>query len=79
MEIRKTSREDALKNDPFRDFHVWWDDLAYEHLEKLVSIIDSAEREEDVQKILTEIPLLLVQHLGGGHGRWVLPKQKLGA
>ncbi len=74
----KISRANTLKDDPLRDFFVWWDDLTYDDIEKLEIAIKSAKREEDVQEILTEIPLLLIQHLGGGHGRWVLPKKKLG-
>jgi hypothetical protein len=76
--MKKTTRETLLKDVPLRDFFVWWDDLAYGDLEKLEIAIESAEREEDIQKIITEIPLLLVQHLHGGGGRWVLPKKRLG-
>lgn len=73
------NKEDFLRDDPLREFHVWWNDLTDGDLTKLETAIESAKREEDVQKILTEIPLLLVQHLVGGGGRWVIPKQKLGS
>ena len=56
----------------------WWADLTYDDVSKLERTIESAKKEEDIQKIITELPLLLVQHLRAG-GRWVLPKQKLGA
>jgi hypothetical protein len=32
-----------------------------------------------MQRLLTKRPALLVQHLTGGHGRWVIPKKKLGS
>jgi hypothetical protein len=41
--------------------------------------IDSAEDERAIQRYLEEHPLLMVQHLGGGHGRWVLPQKDLGS
>lgn len=77
--LKKLSKEDYLKDDPLRDFHVWWDEIKKDDFEKLEAGIESAKKEEDIQKILALIPLLLVQHLRGGHGRWVIPKQKLGA
>lgn len=36
-------------------------------------------RERDLQRVIEQYPELLIQHLGGGHGRWVIPQKKLGA
>lgn len=79
MKFTKASRENALKDDTLRDFFVWWDDISCEDIKMLETTTESAKREEDIQIMLTEKPILIVQHLGGGHGRWVLPKKKLGA
>jgi hypothetical protein len=32
-----------------------------------------------MQSYLSAHPELLIQHLGGGHGRWVIPQKRLGA
>jgi len=42
-------------------------------------VLEEAKVEEDLQKFLTENSIFLVQHLGGGHGRYVIPKPRLGA
>jgi hypothetical protein len=68
-----------LAEDPLREFFTWWDRVGIEDIESLVAAIDSAKKEEEVQKFLQENPKLLIQHLGGGHGRWVIPKARLGA
>jgi hypothetical protein len=39
----------------------------------------TATREEDLQQVLQAHPSLLVHHLRGGHGRYVLPKVRLGS
>ncbi len=45
----------------------------------LRAAVDRATREEEIQAYLWDHPLMLVQHLGGGHGRWVIPKPRLGS
>lgn len=71
--------EEFRRNDPLRDFFVWWDRINPDDFESLKNAIDYAKREEDIQQFLQSHPKFLIQHLAGGHGRWVLPKQKLGA
>lgn len=68
-----------LQDDPLRDFFTWWDCIKIEDVGELKHAIDSAEREEDIQQFLQSNPKYLIQHLGGGHGRWVIPKKKLGS
>jgi len=77
--FRKVTNEDFLKNDPLREFHVWWDDISDQEVTELETILESADREEQLQQVLTRIPVLLVQNMKGGHGRWVIPKKKLGS
>jgi len=70
---------EARRNDPLNEFFVWWDRISQDDVATLESALDGASREEDIQQFLQENPKFLIQHLGGGHGRWVIPKQKLGA
>lgn len=71
--------EEFRRNDPLRDFFTQWDHVIPDELTTLANALDNATREEDIQQFLQSNPHFLIQHLGGGHGRWVLPKQKLGA
>lgn len=68
-----------LREDPLRDFFTWWDNIQPDDVDKLKRAIESAQREEDIQQFLQGNPKYLIQHLGGGHGRWVIPKMKLGS
>lgn len=67
-----------LKNDQLRDFFVS-EIVAAESVAALREVLDRPEVcEEDVQRVLTAHPSLLIQHLRGGHGRYVLPKPRFG-
>lgn len=71
--------EKLLRDDPLRDYFTWWDHVKQSDIEALQSTLNNATREEDIQQFLQSNPQLLIQHLGGGHGRWVIPKKKLGS
>ena len=58
---------------------VVWDKITTDHISALTQIVKEAKVEEDLQKFLGENSIFLIQHLGGGHGRYVLPKPRLGA
>jgi len=75
----KEANEEALRNDPLREFFSWWDKIEPEDVRNLQDAIDHASREEDIQQYLQRNPKFLIQHLGGGHGRWIIPKLKLGS
>jgi len=81
MHIRsaRESFEEFRRNDPLSNFFTGWDHVIPDNLTALTSALDGATREEDIQQFLQMNPHFLIQHLGGGHGRWVIPKQKLGA
>lgn len=70
---------EELAKDPLRDFYTRWDTITAEDVAALRTALERASREEDIQAFLRAHPLLLIQHLGGGHGRWVLPKPRLGS
>lgn len=65
--------------DQLTDFFVLWDQIYPDDYSSLKDALDTAQREEDIQQFLQLNPKFLIQHLGGGHGRWVLPKKKLGS
>lgn len=78
MKSTKNLDEDVKKG-PLGDFFVWWDEITQEDVDEFKKIIDTATKEQDIQAFLEKKPLFLIQHLGGGHGRWVIPKKRLGA
>lgn len=61
------------------EYLVSWDNITADHIIALKHVLGKAKVEEDLQKFLTENKIFLVQHLGGGHGRYVIPKPRLGA
>jgi hypothetical protein len=75
----RISKDELIEDDPMREHFVWWDDITHGDIEGLRGALDAAVREQDVQSYLEQNPLLLIQHLGGGHGRWVIPQKRLGA
>lgn len=81
--MRLVSSQEAFaefqRNDQLRDYFVWWDDISPADVSALEECLKSVQREEDIQQFLQANPKVLIQHLGGGHGRWVIPKQRLGA
>lgn len=73
------SRERILAQDPLRDFFVWWDGIGETEVEAYRAVLTEAADERPLQRHFSEVPRLLVQHLHGGHGRWVIPQKRLGA
>ncbi|MFX1736897.1 DUF4263 domain-containing protein [Paraburkholderia sp. A1RI_3L] len=67
------------RRDPLNDYFSNWDCVARSDIDALRGMLDSAKREEHVQQFLQDNPKFLIQHLGGGHGRWIIPKQRLGS
>ena len=57
---------------------VTWDDITEEDVRKLRHALEGANREEDIQKFLSNNKKFLIQHLTGGHGRYVFEKFRLG-
>jgi hypothetical protein len=73
------AHEEALAADSLRDFFVWWDELTQRDVARLLRAINRASVERDLQGYLERHPEMLIQHLGGGHGRWVVPQVRLGS
>jgi len=60
-------------------FFVWWDNVTLAEAAALRRAVENAKNEHEIQSFLNVNRSSLIQHLGGGHGRWVIPKKKLGA
>ena len=52
--------------------------ITKQDIDELVSIIENSDKEEDVQQFLQSHPTLLTRYLGGGHGKYCIPKRSLG-
>jgi hypothetical protein len=79
LPFRKASRFELLRDDPLRDYFVWWGDISYREVEEFGTVLESATAEKDLQRFFEQHPHFLVQHLHGGHGRWCIPQKRLGA
>jgi hypothetical protein len=82
----RPTREELRAKDPLGDFLVWWDDITHKDADDLEQVLErtvrhpkAAERERILQRYLQEHPLLLIQPMGGGRGRWMIPQKRLGA
>lgn len=65
--------------DYMSDCFVRWDRVSHDQVAALQKAIESARREADMQRYLEANPRALIQHLGGGQGRWVIPQKRFGA
>jgi len=70
-------REDNLQRDPLGEYLVWWNEFSEEHLEAFRKRLSTAANERDLQRFFSKNPMLLARLLGGGHGRWVIPHQRM--
>ena len=73
------TRGEILADDPLSANFVWWMGITWGDVQRLMHQIESATKEQDMQTYLAENPAVLIQHLGGGHGRYVIPQKQLGA
>lgn len=79
LKIRCPTRAHALEDDELASAFVWWDEIQRSDVEELRTVIETAQDERPIQRHVARNPHLLVQHMGGGHGRWVLPQKRLGS
>ena len=81
LPIRKTgrlSRDELIRTQIWGEHFVYWDrpnPAAYARLRRL---LESKPAECAMQRHFEAHPEFLVQVLGGGHGRWVIPHKRLG-
>lgn len=79
LPIHRVSTAYALKDDPLPEALVWWDAITADDIAAYEAVLEAASDERPLQRHLAVNPMLLVQHLGGGHGRWVLSHKSLGS
>ncbi len=65
--------------DPHPGNHVWWLEISQSDIDDFRAVLSAATSERPLQAHLEKHPILLVQDLRGGHGRWVLPQKQLGS
>jgi hypothetical protein len=75
----KATQEYLLAMDELRDYSVNWLRIEDKDVNRLKRRLRLATAERDMQRFLEEHPIHLILHLGGGHGRWVIPQKKLGS
>jgi hypothetical protein len=66
------------KNQPLWEFLVH-EGISVDQMKMLEKKIKTAEDEATLQKFLEKNPNILINHLGGGQGRWVIPQKRLGS
>jgi hypothetical protein len=67
------------ENHELANFFVWWDEITLADIMAYQEVLESATNERPLQRYLASNPIMLVQHLRGGHGRWVIPQKRLGS
>ncbi|MCQ4128905.1 DUF4263 domain-containing protein [Rhodococcus erythropolis] len=75
-EARKAREAEAELS--LSEFSVTWDTITPDDVDEFRRALHDAKNEPDMQKFLASRPHLLVQPLGGGHGRWVIAEKKFG-
>jgi hypothetical protein len=77
----RATKSMALEGDDYElaNFSVWWDEITSADIARYRDVLEAAADERPIQRYLASNPLILVQHLHGGHGRWVLPQKRLGS
>jgi hypothetical protein len=77
--VNRARRQREKAAEPsLEEFFVSWNDITPELVERFRQCLERVESERDLQVFLEANPMLLVQPLDGGHGRWVVPHKRLG-
>jgi hypothetical protein len=66
-------------DDEMEQHFISWDHVTEKDTRRLRSVLNRASDERAVHTFLEKWPEYLIQHLGGGHRRWAISKQRLGA
>lgn len=69
----------AVAEGPHPEFFAMWDHATYEEVAEYLELLDNARDERPVQAFFHLHRHFLVEHLGGGHGRWAIPQKRLGS
>ncbi|MET3642776.1 hypothetical protein ABIC73_004379 [Prescottella equi] len=84
-EAIRANREWAARKDreaaaepSLAQFLTTWDSITQDDVDEFRAVLDQATTELPLTTLLAERPHLLVQSLGGGLGRWVIPEKMFG-
>ncbi len=81
FKLRRTTIADFyshVANGPHPDSFTRWDRVSLSEVERYIDLLKNAKTEAPMQGFFYQHPHFLVEHLRGGHGRWVIPHQRLG-
>ncbi|WP_404362889.1 Shedu anti-phage system protein SduA domain-containing protein [Corallococcus coralloides] len=70
--FKRANRIDFLEGDQLKDFHVWWDQITESEVQGFENLIDNPNPPAH-KHYVAQNPRLLIEHLRGGHGRYVIP------
>src|SRR4051812_12551938 len=82
FQIRRTTLADvygAIADSPHPEFFARWDCATFEEVDDYLEVLENAIDERALQAFFHLHRHFLVEHLGGGHGRWAIPQKRLGA
>jgi hypothetical protein len=68
----------AQESPDLKPFATFWDNITAEDVDAIRAALAHAKEERPLQSLFEQRPHLLAQQLGGGHGRWVIPRPRLG-
>jgi len=71
--------EESRADDPLGEFLVNWDVVTHRDEEALSQFLETRSAKAATLRYLESNPCVLVQHLTGGHGRWVMPQRLIGS
>ena len=78
-QLKKFFKPAIFEADDLHEYFTWWDNVTSAQVKEDLECLDKATSERELQAFLEGHPNLLIQHLGGGHGRWVVPQKRLGS
>jgi Domain of unknown function (DUF4263) len=77
--LKKFFKPAMFEADDLHEYFTWWDNVTSAQVKVYLECLDKATSERELQAFFEGHPNLLIQHIGGGHGRWVVPQKRLGS
>jgi hypothetical protein len=79
MPFKPVTNDDPYRDSPWPENGVLWLHVDPEVVKEFEAVVETATSEAPIHAFLERNPVLLSQILGGGHGRWIFSKSRLGA
>jgi len=74
----KSQAHHQLARKYLKEYEASYMRITSQDVNKIVPIIESSNREEDIQQYIQSHPTILTRYLQGGHGRFCIAKKSLG-